>query len=122
MTGELPKYGAVLVLVVCSLYRTGFHGGAHVAEDKYREGGHALPLFGTKSLVEGLPRLSELIQISGSLSQSLRSSLQKSDWITIAHDFDRTFVGPLTDRFCDLRKTRLPILSVGANSTFYSRP
>src|SRR6516165_10215784 len=122
MTGELPKYGAVLVLVVRSLYTTVFHGVAHIAKHKDREGRHTLPLFGTKSLVEGLPRLSELIQISGSLSQSLRTSLQKSDWITIVHDFDRTFVGPLTDRFCDLRKTRLPILSVGANSTLYSRP
>jgi hypothetical protein len=64
MTGELPKYGAVLVLVVRSLHPTVLRGVAHVPEDKYREGRHALPLFGTKSLVEGLPRLSELIQIS----------------------------------------------------------
>jgi hypothetical protein len=64
MTGELPKYGAVLVLVVRSLHTTVFHGVAHIAKHKDREGCHALPLFGTKSFVEWLPRLSELIQIS----------------------------------------------------------
>jgi hypothetical protein len=40
-----------------------FHSVAHVAEDKNREGRHALLLFGTKSFVEWLPRISELVQI-----------------------------------------------------------
>ena len=60
----LPKYGAVLVLVVRSLHTTVFHGVAHIAKHKDREGRHALPLFGTKRFVEWLPRLSELVQIS----------------------------------------------------------
>ena len=63
MTGELPKYGAVLVLVVRSLHPTVLRGVAHVPEDKYREGRHALPLFGIERFVERLPRLGEFIEI-----------------------------------------------------------
>jgi hypothetical protein len=61
---KLRKYKPTSILVVCSLHATVFHGVAHIPEHKYREGRHALPLFGTKRFVKWLPRLSELIQIS----------------------------------------------------------
>ena len=68
-------------------------------EYKDREGGHALPLFGTKSFVERLPRLGEFIQIGRSLSQCFRASLQKGDGVTIAKDFEKDFRRPVYPLF-----------------------
>src|SRR6185312_13858227 len=118
------RYGSnyfALVLVV-GLRTAPFYGITHIVEYQDRDGRHALPLFGTKSFVEWLPRLGEFIQIGRSLSQRFRASLQKGDGVTIAHDFKRTFVGPFTHCFCDFCKTGFPILRPATNSTLYSRP
>ena len=50
-------------VVVLRPRTTPFYGITHIVEYKDREGRHALPLFGTKSFVEWLPRLCEFIQI-----------------------------------------------------------
>jgi len=56
-----PNYFAsVLVL---RLRTTPFHDITQIVEYKDRKGPHALPLFGTKRLIEWLPRLGEFIQI-----------------------------------------------------------
>ena len=74
------------VLIICSLDRPKpIRRITHIAEYKDCEGRHLLPLFGTKRFVQWLPRLGEFIQVGGSLSQCFRASLQKGDWITIAH-------------------------------------
>ena len=53
-------FASVLVL---GLRTAPFYGITHIVEYQDRDGRHALPLFGTKRLVEWLPRLGEFIQI-----------------------------------------------------------
>ena len=57
---ELNYFASVVVL---ELRTTPVYGFAHVVKYKDRDGRHALPLFGTKCLIEWLPRLGELIHI-----------------------------------------------------------
>ena len=56
-------FSRVASIVFIGLRVAPLYGITHVVEHKDCEGGHALPLFGTKRFVEGLPSLGELIQI-----------------------------------------------------------
>ena len=53
-------FASVLVL---KLRTAPVYGFTHIVEYKDRDGGHALPLFGTECIIEWLPRLGELIHI-----------------------------------------------------------
>jgi hypothetical protein len=53
-------FASVLVL---RLRTTPFYDITHIVEYKDSDGRHALPLFGTKRLIEWLPRIGELIHI-----------------------------------------------------------
>src|SRR6478752_3111178 len=58
-----PNFLDRLLVLVLRLRTAPFYGITHIVDYKDREGGHALPLFGTKRFVEWLPRLGEFIQI-----------------------------------------------------------
>jgi hypothetical protein len=63
-SGSYPKLSDSRAPVFVLRPRTTlFYDIAHIVEYKDREGRHALPLLGTKSFVEWLPRLGEFIQI-----------------------------------------------------------
>jgi hypothetical protein len=57
---ESNYFASVLVL---RLRTTPFYDITHIVEYKDSDGRHALPLFGTKRLIEWLPRVGELIHI-----------------------------------------------------------
>src|SRR5271165_6878349 len=75
----------------CRLNPPGLHGVSQVTKHIHHEHPHPLPLVGVKALIERLPCISELFQVSGALGQGISSPMQEGNGI----DRKRLVIEPL---------------------------
>jgi hypothetical protein len=73
-----------------------FRASSQLTKCSKRKVAHPLLLLGAEGLIQGLPRIGEILKVGCSLTQGVGPSLQEFDRITVAQDFDRTF----STQFC----------------------